>query len=40
MPEDPWSWYIYLHECLIFYGINVGKYDMDLMAKNLGIVQP
>jgi len=22
------KWHIYLHECLIFYGINVGKYTI------------
>ena len=27
IPEDPWDWYIYLHEWLIFMG-NVGKYTI------------
>ena len=28
IPYHPWDWYIYLHDMVDFYGINVGKYTI------------
>ena len=36
---DPWDWYIYLHEWLIFYGKLVGRYTSPMDGMGLMFTQ-